>query len=197
MVGNNMSGKPMKPKQKVWDQELQYATQPQYWKSFAQELEACAVLLGRNWRNHLEDIGTEGGMTKMFFAPKFIRMLWGFALENLLKGILLEQDSEKYLTKAGNISWGKTGHDLWWLMEELRYSPIIPSKWNDSVDVKMMINAWSVSATWYGKYPFPMGMNGVLGEYKDLSSSEALLERQAKGEKVHFERFVTWRYWTF
>ena len=184
-----MSSKHLESKQNIWEREFEFSKQPKYWKSFAIELYSCASLLERNWDSLNLDEDVKGGIQeKFFFAPKFIRMLWGFALENLMKGILLAKDNEdKYINNAGHISWGKKGHDLVWLKNELEYSPHLPEKWEkiplEHKNVDFYLTAWGVSALWYGKYPFPTGMNGVLDEYKALLSSEALLKRRVKGNR--------------
>ncbi|MCK5739210.1 hypothetical protein KAH55_08515, partial [bacterium] len=126
-----MSSKHLESKQNIWEREFGFSKQPKYWKSFAVELYSCASLLERNWDSFNLDEDVKGGIQeKFFFAPKFHRMLWGYALENLMKGILLAKDNEdKYINSAGHISWGKKGHDLVWLKNELEYLPHLPKKW--------------------------------------------------------------------
>ena len=179
----------LKPKQKIWKREFEFSKQPKFWKSFALELYSCAGLLERNWDFFNNDKDVKGGIQEQFFfAPKFTRMLWGFALENLMKGILLANDkNNKYINKSGRISWGKNGHDLIWLKTELQYSPSIPDAWEklptEYTDVDFYLEVWSISATWYGKYPFPTGINGVLNEYKSLPSQEALIKRRLSDKR--------------
>ena len=184
-----MSSKHLESKQNIWGRELEFSKQPRFWKSFATELHSCASLIERNWDFFNLDEDVKGGIQEQFFfAPKFIRMLWGFSLENLIKGILMAKDEEdKYVNNSGHISWGNKGHDLVWLTNELGYSPNLPEKWSkipsEYKDIDFYLTAWGVSTLWYGKYPFPAGMNGVLDEYKALASSEALLRRREKGNR--------------
>ena len=185
-----MSEKLLESKQEIWKREFEFSEQPKFWKSFALELYSCAGLLERNWDFFNSDENVKGGINEQFFfAPKFTRMLWGFALENLMKGLLLANDqTDKYLNKSGSISWGnKNGHDLVWLKNELEYSPSIPKEWErfpaEYTDVEFYLEVWSISAIWYGKYPFPTGMNGVLNEYKSLPSQKALIKRRLSGKR--------------
>jgi len=184
-----MSNSHLKSKQGIWNREIKFSKQPKLWKSFAVELHSCASLLERNWDFFNNDENVKGGIQEQFFfAPKFTRMLWGFALENLMKGILLANDQDnKYINNSGSISWGKNGHDLIWLKSELEYSPSIPDEWEklstEYTDVDFYLEVWSISAIWYGKYPFPTGMNGVLNEYKSLPSQKALIKRRLSGKR--------------
>lgn len=70
---------------------------------------------------------------------------------------------------------GKNGHDLcWWLNENPHPYP---------EDNKFWLGAWSISATWYGKYPFPAKMKGCLDLYRPIKVSEALNRRLADGKR--------------
>jgi hypothetical protein len=44
-------------------------------------------------------------------------------------------------------------------------------------------SAWSISATWYGKYPFPAEMNECLDLYRPMKSCEALNRRLTDGKR--------------
>ena len=188
-----MSEKLLKSRQEIWLRELEYSKQPKFWKSFAVELYSCAGLIERNWDFFNRNENVKGGIQEqVFFAPKFTRMLWGFAIENLMKGILLGSDKNgKYFNKKGHISWGTNGHNLNWLKNELKYSPLIPDEWKnlspELTKVDLYLGVWSISAEWFGKYPFPTGLNGVLVEYKSLPSHEALLKRRLSGKRKVIE----------
>lgn len=104
---------------------------------------------------------------RVFFAYKYVRMLMGYSLENLIKGLLLSSDQKAMYIKENRISFGRKGHDLLWLLSELGITA--------DPNAELFINAWTISAEWFGKYPFPLEMNQVLPEYQSLPSSEALL----------------------
>lgn len=185
-----MNKKLFKSKQNIWDRELFLSKQPKYWKSQAVQLYSFAGLLERNWNSFNNEEYVEGGIHEQFFsAPKFIRMIWGYAIENLMKGLLLKRDIEDKYIKNNKISWGKNGHNLIWLKGELKYNPVFdfPEDWyklRDKylIEIDFYLEIWSISATWYGKYPFPSGMNGVLDEYSS-GTREELFKRVIKGER--------------
>ena len=185
----------LKPKHITWDRELYYATQrPEIWKSFALELYLSADFLYEGMQNAFsEEYKGDYKIKRYFNASKFIRMLWGYSLENLAKGILLNTDNEnKYINSAkSKIKWDKNGHNLSWLFNELDYKPKIDldEKSEKAINniqdyVDQCIDAWSESALWYGKYPFPNGVNGVLDEYKALTR-EGLYKRVQKGKRKY------------
>jgi hypothetical protein len=185
-----MERKLLKTKQNIWDREFLFSTQPKYWKSQAIQLYSCASLLERNWVFFINDENVKGGIQEQFFsAPKFIRMFWGYTLENLMKGLLLNSETKDKYINSNKISWGKNGHNLLWLKNELKYNPTfeLPKDWykvRDKylIDVDFYLEIWSISATWYGKYPFPSSMNGVLDEYSS-GTREELFKRVIKGKR--------------
>ena len=185
-----MDKKLFKTKQNIWHRELFFSKQPKYWKSQALQLYSCASLLERNWNYFNSEEYVKGGIQEQYFsAPKFIRMIWGYTLENLMKGLLLKLDIEDKYIKNNKISWGRNGHNLLWLKEELKYNPVFefPKDWyklRDKylIEVDFYLEIWSISATWYGKYPFPSSMNGVLDEFSSGTRKE-LYERVIKGKR--------------
>ena len=163
--------KPRKSLQEIWERELTYAQQPKFWKSFAIETKCCAEFLLSKYESALW--GEE--QFKAFFCYKYIRMLFGYALENLIKGILLSgKNKERYIQNT-KITFGTNGHNLIWLLNELGLV--------SEIEQEFYLKGWSISAEWFGKYPFPSGMNQVLHEYQSLSSSEALLKRSIRGKR--------------
>jgi len=171
--------KPKKSDQEIWNREIAYAQEPEYWMSFALETKICAeFLLGRfekaKWSPSPDD-----PPLRAFFAYKYVRMLYGYSLENLIKGLLLSGEKKaNYLKTKGDttkITFGLHGHDLEWLLGELEVQV--------TAEQKFFLDAWSISAEWYGKYPFPTDMNKVLTEYASMPSSEALLRRAQKGKR--------------
>jgi len=146
----------MKPKaslQEIWERELNYAQQPKYWESFAIETKCCAIFFLKKYENViLKD--EHDDYFRRFFGYKYIRMLFGYSLENLIKGQLLSGESREKYIKNSTITFKNNGHNLLWLLNEL---DIIATE-----EQKFYLNAWSISAEWFGKYPYP---------YKNESSS--------------------------
>ena len=168
--------KSLVPRRAIWARELDLAKRPEVWHRFALELRACAEFLGQQDREAVEAIfeGTSSSRVG-FFAPKFVRLIMGLSLENLTKGILLSGPKAKRFTTRDRISFGKKGHDLAWLLTQADIALEEPNR--------IYIEAWSASAEWFGKYPFPVEMNRVLDEYAPLTSSEALTRRVLRGRR--------------
>jgi hypothetical protein len=161
--------KPKFSKQEIWTAEKRHMRSKRVWLAYAAECRNCAL--------HLMSTGPFWGPQKAgaFFAPKFARAYFGFALENLVKGVLLSgPDNAEYL-KDTKVSFGKHGHDLCWLLDK------IPHSYPD--EDRFWLDAWSISATWYGKYPFPAEMNGCLDLYRPMKSSAALHRRLGDGKR--------------
>ena len=166
--------KPTLSRQEIWDRELRYAQDPRFWRSFAVETKSCAEFLLAKFEKSIWSDEPDEDL-RVFFGPTFVRMLLGYSLENLIKGLLLSGPGKKNYIKGTKISFGNNGHDLIWLLGELGYQ----IDENDS----FFLRAWSISAEWYGKYPFPLRMNQVLDEYRPMKSSEALFRRRIQGKR--------------
>ena len=83
---------------------------------------------------------------RVFFGYKYVRMLMGYRLENPIKGLLLSGSRKDRYVNDDRISFGKKGHDLQWLLGELEV--IVEG------DVAFFVDAWTVSAVWFGKFDF-------------------------------------------
>jgi hypothetical protein len=169
MLGYKRTMKQKLSKQDIWQAEKKHMLRKRVWFSYALECKCCAL--------HLHNTGPFGvpDSKGAFFSPKFARAYFGFAIENLAKGILLSGPNFNKYLKDTKVSFGKSGHDLCWLLNEIPY----PYPEED----KFWLEAWSISATWYGKYPFPAEMNGCLDLYRPMKSSEALTLRLADGKR--------------
>lgn len=167
----------MKPKaslQEIWDRELNYAQQPKFWESFAIETKCCANFFLKKYENVIYNDEPDEDF-RGFFGYKYIRMLFGYALENIIKGQLLSGPNKDKYIKNSKITFGINGHNLIWLLNELDIAV--------SEKQEFYLKGWSISAEWFGKYPFPAGMNQILPEYRPLASSEALLRRSTQGKR--------------
>ena len=93
-----------------------------------------------------------------------------------MKSLLLSGPKQAaYLKEGGGITFRDKGHDLVWLLGEAE----VPL--DDAT--RLYVRGWSISAVWFGKYPFPLSVGGVLDEYVALESSEALHQRVACGDR--------------
>ena len=164
----------MKSHQEIWKRELTYLKQLDIWKSFAVETKCCADFLLRKYMNVIRS-SDKDDQFRAFFGYKYVRMLSGYALENLIKGLLLSGPEKETYIKNDQVTFGNNCHNLIWLLQKLGVSA--------SDEENFYLEAWSISAEWYGKYPFPLGMNKVMPEYQSLASSEALLKRSAAGKR--------------
>lgn len=163
------------PKQHIWRREVDLATNSEVWRVFAVETKCCAEFLLSKYEVAMR----EQEQIKGFFADKYVRMLWGFALENLAKGILLSGPSKHEFLKANRITFGKKGHDLEWLI--LRAGTEI------SDEALQFVRGWAVSAEWSGKYPFPVEMNRVLAERVPARSSKALFRKVLRKKRPYLQ----------
>jgi hypothetical protein len=162
----------LKSNQEIWKRELSLATHRDVWKLFAIETKCCLEFLLEKYETAMNG---DDVFISPFFGYKYVRMLMGYSLENLIKGLLLSGKNKGKYFKRGGISFQKRGHDLVWLLQELEVQI--------DVNESFYINAWSISAEWFGKYPFPLEMNKVLPEYMSLPTSEALSRRMARGNR--------------
>jgi hypothetical protein len=168
--------KSLAARQERWERELNLATSGKHWREFAAELRACAEFLDGCFQAAVTGRGLPPGVTlRAFFAPKFCRMLMGFCLENLTKGLLLAGPNKAKYIRRGKISFERKGHDLLWLLGEAGLCV--------DEETEFFIAGWSISAEWFGKYPYPLDMNQLLDEYVPMPSSEALSRRLLRGKR--------------
>jgi len=171
-------------KQLIWQRELAYARDPASWLGFAREAANCARFLSRTWcASVMTQADTEAAPLDPpngFFAPKFIRLLMGIALENAVKGLLLAGPGSNRFVKADRIVFEKKGHDLLWLFGEAQVEL--------SEEETFYVAAWAISVEWFGKYPFPLEANRVLDEPQPLGSSDALIRRRLRGGRRYMHR---------
>lgn len=162
----------MKSKQEIWGIEMHSMKKLEIWDGFALE----AYNLAKDIVDHAHE------MNYYCMKSKFVRLLMAICLENLIKGRLVNgSNSGKYL-KGNKLTFGSNGHDLLYLLSELHV--IMQDRW------KVYVNSWAISGTWFGKYPFPLDMNGVVPEYASMKSSKALTKRRLSGKRRLGEKDV-------
>jgi hypothetical protein len=150
-----------------WLQRIRLtAADPTLWLKHARTLRQAAEDLWISGNEHDRNPGSELGATLLYAAknPDFTPpetggttrevcfMLFGFALENLAKGIIVCRDPER-VTQSGFKGWDKRGHKLVELFEQAKY------KLTD--DERKLLERVTRLTEWKGRYPLPMGFDKV------------------------------------
>ena len=137
------------------------ANQPIGWWLGAKDLKAAADVLA----NSPVNAGTDFAMQRVY------RMLMGFALENLLKGVLVSIAPDRFVRENDKLfAWGKDGHDLVKLAQVARLELAA-----DELDTCRRL---SVFSTWGGRYWFPMSareMGGGFSPVFDMRSTDGIV----------------------
>lgn len=195
-----------KSKREIWRFEFEAARRGRFWRGLAMEQRACAEFITDKTAEVVGRSMKEGGPLPGFFDPKFARMLYGYSLENLAKGLLLSSSDWRHYVDdpegIPRISFRGKGHKLEWLLGKLglEYSEephlpgiaTLPPEKRARVEARhrgvlFYLRVWSISAEWFGKYPFPLSMDGVLDEYESMKSSAALTKRSLAGKREFLE----------
>jgi hypothetical protein len=164
------------PARNAWEFEKELASKPDVWKKEASNLRYSAevlLLYDEEVSNRLFKKKTPLRLPA-FFSARVIRMLMGFALENIVKAILLQspEKMEAVFSRDGNLSWGRDGHNLLKLFEDANID-ISPTE-------ETYLELWQLCALWAGRYPLPANEHDLPRIRKPLSSREALLKRSGK-----------------
>ena len=83
-------------------------------------------------------------------------MLYGFAMENLIKALIVKKDPSLPLIEKGAIKWGVNGHDLLSLIEKAGIDP--------TEDERLILPALTEWAVWQGRYPTSMDAESYSNE---------------------------------
>jgi len=160
----------------VWGFEKFLASQPDVWLVEANSLRhsAEALMLYDHEVTTALFEKKEQPRLPAFFSARVERMLMGFALENAVKALLLQDPSElkSAFAREGNLSWGKNGHNLLILFE--RTSVKLSQK------EAFYVKAWQMCATWAGRYPIPLNENHLPGQRRGAPSLEASVKRASR-----------------
>ena len=150
-----------------WLQRVRHtAAEPTAWLSHARTLRQAAEDLWISGNAHARNPGTELGSTVLaqWSAPGFVPpetggstgdvcfMVFGFALENLAKGIIVCRDPS-LVSRVGLKRWHGKGHDLVALFERAGISA--------STEEKGTLVRVSRIAEWKGRYPVAMNFYEV------------------------------------
>ena len=141
--------KHMRPPQRFYEEEFEFdGLIPERWISQARRLSASADLL---FNAYLKDLHRFGKVRKVSSLKNLehampATLLYGLALENLLKAILVHNDPSR--TSNGRLAeWPGGGHDLSVLAREAEVAL-------DSVETDLL-KRLSQFIKWAGRYPIP------------------------------------------
>lgn len=165
----------------VWEFEKFLSSKPHVWLVEANNLRfACNALLLHNdeVRACIFDGRTEQPCPPAFFCGRIVRMLMGFALENVVKAILLQNPDElrAAFSKEGNLKWGKDAHNLLILFER---AGVCLSR-----EESFYVKAWQVCATWAGRYPIPMNEQQLPKRRRALQKDALIKQAQKQIKKA-------------
>ncbi len=162
-----------------WDTEVFYTKDPNVWVAEAINLWFSAkVLYDQQWE-WTRDENDSIDSYPAFWGHRVIRMLMGFAFENLIKAYLIKEKGKdvEWFRKEGNFKIGGRGHDLIWLFEEADF------KLSDSESHYLGLMA--MCSLWAGRYPIAANENAMPRKRKFKPSSEDLLKRSAEIRKKY------------
>lgn len=139
----------MRPPERFYEEEFEFGGLiPDRWISQARRLRASADLL---YGAYLKDLRMFGKVRKVSSLKSLehvmpATLLYGFALENLLKAILVQNDQSR--VRNGRLApWPGGGHDLPALAREAEVAL-------DPVETDVL-NRLSQFIKWAGRYPIP------------------------------------------
>lgn len=157
-----------------WDQEAFYAKEPEVWISEALNLWLSAKVLYDQQREWIGDKEKTMKQYPAFGGHRIIRMLIGFAFENLIKAYLIKDKGKdaEWFRKEGNFKIGGNGHDLIWLFNEADF--IL-----DELE-RHYLGLCSMCALWAGRYPIAANENAMPRKRKPMPSSNDLFRRRSE-----------------
>jgi hypothetical protein len=163
---------------------------PAEWLNYAEELLESAEILWTQQEKGLraEAIGTGDGLQPGIHVLQQTRrvssisrsyiLLAGFALENMIKGLLVAQDPS--LITGGKLSRDLKSHSLLGLVAKVKGLSL-------SEDEKQVCQVVQDAIPYWGRYPIPLEYNGVLPEVAvdDEFRSVVLALHFRLGKRLH------------
>ncbi len=128
---------------------------PEAWKRSARALIEAATLLEPSVEKFWTDVNTGAGWNDEGVAIYF--MLCSFALENLLKARLVEQQQSnirKAFTCGSGLPRILKDHDLYRLTCKVGLNAL-------AAEEETLLHRLTRSAVWYGRYPVPVTAQGL------------------------------------
>jgi hypothetical protein len=158
---------------KQWDTEAFFAKDSEVWVNESVNLWYSAkVLYDQQWQWASDEETSDP--YPVFWGHRVIRMLMGFAFENLIKAYLITEKGRDadWFRKEGNFKVGNKAHDLIWLFDEAEFSL--------SEAEAHYLGLIAMCSLWAGRYPIAANENAMPRKRESMSSSEALLKRSVK-----------------
>lgn len=87
------------------------------------------------------------------YAQSVALLLYGFAMENLIKALIVRKEPSLPSVDNGKIHWDVGGHDLLRLIEKAGVD-LEPGE--RMIDERMILKTLTDWAVWQGRYPTPM-----------------------------------------
>jgi len=151
----------MKKSSEIWDREIQYAKHLKVWQAKAHELHLVAELICGSYDE-----------ARPVWIHSVVRMLRAFVLENYAKGLILHKYPDKFI-KDRRLKFESNGHNLVFLVRKagLRMTD----------EQEAILDLYSISGEWRGRYPLPLSAQKVLPERPSFSNRQRRLERTRDG----------------
>lgn len=129
--------------------------------------------------NILKELFSKEIVDYSFWPYRIIRMLWGYAFENLLKGIIIKKYNEQNPDNK-NVPFEKIkSHKLSTLFQNAGLSL--------TEEEVFYINIIEKCSVWMGRYPIPIKANQMYESRKPLKTRDALIERAQEINEKYFQ----------
>lgn len=135
--------------------------EPHHWQSKARKLRHCADLLFKAFLAARALSDEEQSETEDSKIDDVATLLYGMAMENLLKAALLKEGIAKIRTD-GTVAWcaeGATAHDLLGICRSLKSFKL-------NADQEKLMERLSAFVYWAGKYPTSLGIKNDTKAFK-------------------------------
>ena len=161
-----------KDKNKQWKFEKKFCVDKvEIWKNEAFNLKSSAEIITNVTYDEFNDIVPMRYVTHGFFSSRVERMLWGFAFENLFKGLIIKALKEKEGIEEVPLKKIKS-HNL---IDLAKKANVVLN--NEEV---FYLEVAQTCALWAGRYPLPIKKEHMPKSRKALSSSDKLLKRASR-----------------
>jgi hypothetical protein len=132
-----------------------------HWHSKARKLKHCADLLFKAFLAARRLSDEEQSETEDSKIDDVATLLYGMAMENLLKAALLKEGTAQMRTE-GTVAWhaeGATDHNLLGICHSLKSFELNP-------DQEKLMERLSAFVCWAGKYPTPLEIKHATKDFK-------------------------------
>lgn len=161
------------------------------WLEYAEELRDSSEILWNQHENAMrveweQSLNDKGTIKKVSLISRTYILLAGFAIENLVKGILVLQDPSHI--NNGKLSRKLKSHNLIKLISNIDDLALDPAEYEICKRMQEAIPYW-------GRYPIPLEYNGVLPEIAvDNNFRKTFLKLHERlGQKIYREIRDGWK----